>query len=80
MIWRGAARIWGGPVRDDGGLQRKRLRLGMEEVFLRCDEEGERTRLVVDFFPHVSSQVYLDRLGPLRCSRFQPPRTTRSGC
>lgn len=40
-------------------------RLGaMEEVFLRCDEEGVRTRLVVDFFPHVNSQVYLDRLGP----------------
>jgi exopolysaccharide biosynthesis polyprenyl glycosylphosphotransferase len=40
-------------------------RLGeMEEMFLRCDEEGVRTRLVVDFFPHVNSQVYLDRLGP----------------
>jgi len=40
-------------------------RLGaMEEVFLRCDEEGVRTRVVVDFFPHVNSQVYLDRLGP----------------
>ena len=39
-------------------------RLGdMEEVFLRCDEEGVRTRVVVDFFPHVNSQVYLDRLG-----------------
>jgi len=39
-------------------------RLGeMEEVFLRCDEEGVRTRLAVDFFPHVNSQVYLDRLG-----------------
>ena len=36
---------------------------GMEEVFLRCDEEGVRTRVVVDFFPHVNSQVYLDRLG-----------------
>ncbi len=40
-------------------------RLGaMEEVFLRCDEEGVRTRVAVDFFPHVNSQVYLDRLGP----------------
>ncbi len=39
-------------------------RLGdMEELFLRCDEEGVRTRVVVDFFPHVNSQVYLDRLG-----------------
>jgi len=36
----------------------------MEDVFLRCDEEGVRTRVVVDFFPHVNSQVYLDRLGP----------------
>jgi exopolysaccharide biosynthesis polyprenyl glycosylphosphotransferase len=35
----------------------------MEEVFLHCDEEGVRTRVVVDFFPHVNSEVYLDRLG-----------------
>src|SRR6202050_2698479 len=35
----------------------------MEDVCLRCDEEGVRTRVVVDFFPHVNSQVYLDRLG-----------------
>ena len=35
----------------------------LEDVFLRCDEEGVRTRVVVDFFPHVNSQVYLDRLG-----------------
>jgi exopolysaccharide biosynthesis polyprenyl glycosylphosphotransferase len=40
-------------------------RLGeMEELFLICDEQGVRTRVVVDFFPHVNSQVYLDRLGP----------------
>jgi exopolysaccharide biosynthesis polyprenyl glycosylphosphotransferase len=38
-------------------------RLGeMEELFLLCDEQGVRTRVVVDFFPHVNSQVYLDRL------------------
>jgi exopolysaccharide biosynthesis polyprenyl glycosylphosphotransferase len=37
----------------------------LEEVFLRCDEEGVRTRVVVDFFPHVNSQVYLDRLGTM---------------
>jgi exopolysaccharide biosynthesis polyprenyl glycosylphosphotransferase len=36
---------------------------GMEDVFLRCDEEGVRTRVVLDFFPHVNSQIYLDRLG-----------------
>src|SRR6202021_1958024 len=35
----------------------------LEEVFLLCDEEGVRTRVAVDFFPHVNSQVYLDRLG-----------------
>ena len=37
----------------------------LEEVFLLCDEEGVRTRVAVDFFPHVNSQVYLDRLGAL---------------
>jgi exopolysaccharide biosynthesis polyprenyl glycosylphosphotransferase len=35
----------------------------LEKVFLLCDEEGVRTRVVVDFFPHVNSQMYLDRLG-----------------
>ena len=35
---------------------------GLEDVFLACDEEGVRTRVAVDFFPHVNSQVYLDRL------------------
>ncbi len=35
----------------------------LEDVFLLCDEEGVRTRVAVDFFPHVNSQVYLDRLG-----------------
>jgi len=37
----------------------------LEEVFLLCDEEGVRTRVVVDFFPHVNSTVYLERLGSL---------------
>ena len=36
---------------------------GLEEVFLLCDEEGVRTRVAVDFFPHVNSEVYLERLG-----------------
>ncbi|HLJ13327.1 MAG TPA: sugar transferase [Bryobacteraceae bacterium] len=36
---------------------------GLEDVFLLCDEEGVRTRVAVDFFPHVNSEVYLDRLG-----------------
>ena len=34
----------------------------LEDVFLACDEEGVRTRVAVDFFPHVNSQIYLDRL------------------
>ena len=37
----------------------------LEEAFLLCDEEGVRTRVAVDFFPHVNSEVYLDRLGTL---------------
>ncbi len=35
----------------------------LEEIFLLCDEEGVRTRVAVDFFPHVNSEVYLERLG-----------------
>lgn len=34
----------------------------LEDVLLLCDEEGVRTRVAVDFFPHVNSEVYLDRL------------------
>ena len=37
----------------------------LEDVFLLCDEEGVRTRVAVDFFPHVNSTVYLERLGSL---------------
>ena len=35
----------------------------LEDVFLLCDEEGVRTRVAMDFFPHVHSDVYLERLG-----------------
>ena len=35
----------------------------LEEVFLLCDEEGVRTRVAVDFFPHVNSKVHLDQFG-----------------
>jgi exopolysaccharide biosynthesis polyprenyl glycosylphosphotransferase len=35
----------------------------LEELLLLCDEEGVRTRIAVDFFPHVNSDVYLERLG-----------------
>ncbi len=38
---------------------------GLEDVLVLCDEEGVRTRLVVDFFPHVNSEIYLERLGPM---------------
>ncbi|HLH37929.1 MAG TPA: sugar transferase [Bryobacteraceae bacterium] len=37
----------------------------LEEVFLLCDEEGVSTRVAIDFFPHVNSEIYLDRLGAL---------------
>lgn len=35
----------------------------LEEVLLICDEEGVRTRIAIDFFPHVNSRVHLERLG-----------------
>jgi exopolysaccharide biosynthesis polyprenyl glycosylphosphotransferase len=35
----------------------------LEETLLLCDEEGVRTRIALDIFPHVHSDVYLDRLG-----------------
>ena len=35
----------------------------LEEAFLLCDEEGVRTRVSVDFFPHVNSTISLDRVG-----------------
>jgi exopolysaccharide biosynthesis polyprenyl glycosylphosphotransferase len=37
----------------------------LEDVFLQCDEEGVRTRVAVDFFPHVNSEMYLERLGSI---------------
>ncbi len=37
----------------------------LENIFLLCDEEGVRTRLAMDFFPHVNSEMYLDQLGAL---------------
>lgn len=63
------------PIQDLALLLRKRVideiifavgseRLSeLEEMFLMCDEEGVQTRLAVDFFPHVNSTVYLERLG-----------------
>jgi exopolysaccharide biosynthesis polyprenyl glycosylphosphotransferase len=43
---------------------------GLEDIFTLCDEEGVRTRVVVDFFPHVNSEVYLDRLGSMALLTF----------
>ncbi|QOY84903.1 sugar transferase [Paludibaculum fermentans] len=34
----------------------------MEETFLLCEEEGVRTRVHVDYFPHIHSRVGLERL------------------
>ena len=35
----------------------------LEEVFLWCDEEGVCSRLAVDFFPPINSELALERLG-----------------
>ena len=35
----------------------------LEQVLLLCDEEGVLTRIAVDFFPHVNSDVCLEWLG-----------------
>jgi exopolysaccharide biosynthesis polyprenyl glycosylphosphotransferase len=35
----------------------------LEPVFLQCDEEGVRTRIAIDFFPHINSEISLDRVG-----------------
>ena len=34
----------------------------LEGTFLACEEEGVRARLLLSFFPHVISKVYLERL------------------
>jgi len=35
----------------------------LADTFLLCEEEGVKTRVVLSFFPHVISKVYLERLG-----------------
>lgn len=35
----------------------------LQDVFLECDEEGIRTRVAVNQFPHVNSEMYLETLG-----------------
>ena len=44
----------------------------LEEVFLLCDEEGVRTRIAVDFFPHLNSEMYLERLAFTPLLTFSP--------
>ncbi len=34
----------------------------LEEAFLLCEQEGIKTRVLLSFFPHVISRVYLERL------------------
>ncbi len=34
----------------------------LEETFLVCEEEGVKARLLLSFFPHIFSKVYLERL------------------
>jgi exopolysaccharide biosynthesis polyprenyl glycosylphosphotransferase len=34
----------------------------MEELFLSCEEEGVKTRVLVNFFPRLHSDVYLEKL------------------
>ncbi|MBI4165356.1 MAG: sugar transferase [Acidobacteria bacterium] len=34
----------------------------LEPVFLMCEEEGVKTRLLLSFFPHLISRIYLERL------------------
>ncbi|HYL83659.1 MAG TPA: sugar transferase, partial [Candidatus Angelobacter sp.] len=44
----------------------------LEEAFLQCDEEGVRSRIAVDFFPHVNSEMYLERLAFTPLLTFSP--------
>ena len=44
----------------------------LEETFLLCDEEGVRSRIAVDFFPHVNSEMYLERLAFTPLLTFSP--------
>lgn len=37
----------------------------LEDLLQECDEQGVRTRLLADFFPHAGREMYLERLGPL---------------
>ncbi|MFB3095561.1 MAG: sugar transferase, partial [Candidatus Acidiferrales bacterium] len=34
----------------------------MEDIFLLCEEQGVKTRVLVDFFPHLHSEISLEKL------------------
>ncbi len=34
----------------------------MEDLFLLCEEQGVKTRVLVDFFPHIHSEISLEKL------------------
>jgi len=42
-------------------VSRKRLE-NLEEIFLLCEEQGIRTRVAVNFFPHMIAKVHLEDL------------------
>jgi exopolysaccharide biosynthesis polyprenyl glycosylphosphotransferase len=42
----------------------------LEEVFLLCEEEGVKTHVLLDFFPHVNSNIFLDQRGDSRLLTF----------
>src|SRR5438067_3846122 len=44
------------------GVESDRLP-SLEEVLLLCDDEGVTSRMAVDFFPHVNSQIALEWIG-----------------
>ena len=48
----------------------------LEDVFLACDEEGVRMRVAIDFFPHVNSDITLDRVGGAPLLTFSARRST----
>jgi exopolysaccharide biosynthesis polyprenyl glycosylphosphotransferase len=37
----------------------------LEEIFLICEEEGIKTRVMLNFFPHLTSKIYLEALQDL---------------
>ena len=70
--WSRVPRITAGqPPRDDGAAVIDEIHFAvesdklpsLEEVFLWCDEEGVCSRVAVDFFPHVNSELALEQIG-----------------